>query len=175
MKLFNSFALLISASFIVLSGCGQSVIGGGKGGDGGTSGDGGSDGGAGGSGGALCNGHLSAESCENTGCPSGYTCIPDEDPSTCHSSSCECDPAHGWGCTDDCSQNGSTCQPAPALCKGEPSPVGCTNIGCPDGYICVSDPDPNACHPSGCMCEPETGWTCTADCGQNGSICVKGT
>jgi hypothetical protein len=58
-------------------------------------------------------------------------------------------------------------------CNGMPSPLSCTQTGCAAGQMCVPDPDPNACYPSSCGCDPATGtWICTADCGQ-GSHCVS--
>ena len=165
MKRFDSLALLFATSFLVLAGCGQSVIGGG----GGTGGDGGDSGGGGAA--PICNGQPSPVSCESTGCPQGYACVPDADPSECHPSLCDCE-AHGWGCTKDCRTQGSTCQPAVTTCNGQPSPLSCTKTGCPKGWTCTPDPDPDACYPSGCGCDENHGWLCTADCGK-GSLCVK--
>ncbi|MFT3771355.1 MAG: hypothetical protein QM820_38565 [Minicystis sp.] len=56
-------------------------------------------------------------------------------------------------------------------CNGAPSPVSCVAGGCPEGYVCVADDDPNACHPSMCTCEAQ-GWGCTKDCEPFGSSCV---
>jgi len=66
-----------------------------------------------------------------------------------------------------------TYSPAATLCNGVPSPESCNDKSCPDGFTCTPDPDPTTCHPSGCACDVN-GWTCTADCGQNGSTCMKG-
>lgn len=170
MKLLNSFAILVSTSILALAGCGSSTIGGGTGGDGGTGGTGGGGGGDD----LLCGGVPSDVSCESTGCPDGFTCVKDADPTTCHSSNCSCDPENGWVCTDDCGMGGSTCLPAPALCNNTPSPVSCETTGCPDGWTCTPDPDPTTCHPSICSCDAASGWGCTDDCGMGGSTCVMG-
>lgn len=63
--------------------------------------------------------------------------------------------------------------PGKGLCNGEPSAVNCETIGCPDGWSCTKDPDPNTCHSSSCSCS-DSGWTCTADCGMGGSSCMQG-
>ena len=57
------------------------------------------------------------------------------------------------------------------LCNGVPNPESCAGQGCPAGYDCVPDTDPNVCHSSVCACQSE-GWTCTADCGFGGSTCL---
>jgi hypothetical protein len=61
---------------------------------------------------------------------------------------------------------------AGGLCNGVPSALSCTDTSCPDGYTCVTDPDPTTCHSSSCTCEAQ-GWACTDDCAQNGRSCVK--
>ena len=77
----------------------------------------------------------------------------------------------------DCA-NGQTCvngvcdaDPPIMDCNGIPSPLSCTQTGCPSGQICAPDLDPNSCYPSACGCDAMGGWVCTADCGQ-GSHCV---
>jgi len=68
--------------------------------------------------------------------------------------------------------NGMCAAGDPTTCDGVPSPLSCTVTGCDPGQICVMDPDPNACYPSSCGCDPATlMWVCTADCGPGG-ICV---
>jgi hypothetical protein len=63
--------------------------------------------------------------------------------------------------------------PGKALCKGAPTPLNCESTGCPDGWSCTKDPDPNTCHSSNCICG-DAGWACTSDCGMGGSSCMKG-
>lgn len=263
MKLHTFFIFIASSSLLALTACGTSTIGGdGGGGNGGT----GNTGGTGGSDTGLCKGQPSPVSCTANSCPSGYVCVEDADPNTCHPSNCSCD-AEGWMCTADCGMNGSTCVPegtdacgdaaatsktctvdtdcaigvhqinccgtsvalgiaasqasafaadeaacaasypacgcaaqqtkaedgnsgdiqvkcdagqcktyvpaGSALCNGVPSPLDCADIGCPDGWTCTADPDPNTCHPSNCSCDAG-GWACTDDCQLGGSTCVQG-
>jgi hypothetical protein len=158
--------LLISSLFL-LAACGSSVDGGNGGGGSGGQGTGGD-----GSGAGLCKGVPSSESCTEGSCPSGYVCVPDADPTTCHSSTCSCED-DGWMCTADCGMGGSTCVPDQTTCNGAPNPVSCTVTGCAAGFTCTPDPDPDTCHPSSCSCDAE-GWVCTDDCGMGGSTCVKG-
>lgn len=54
------------------------------------------------------------------------------------------------------------------LCAGKPSPAGCFENGCESGFTCTQRAD--VCVPSGCVCDPASGWACTADCG--GGSCV---
>jgi hypothetical protein len=63
--------------------------------------------------------------------------------------------------------------PGLGLCNGVPSLVNCESTGCPSGWACTKDPDPNTCHSSQCYCDTD-GWKCTSDCGQNGSSCMQG-
>lgn len=171
MKLSNILALLISSSLLALTACGTSTIGGGSGGGTGGTGNGT---GNGGNGAGFCMGELSGVSCTETSCPSGYTCVPDADPTTCHSSGCSCDEEYGWLCTADCGQNGSSCVPdtqPSGNCGGLPDPRSCTATSCPAGFTCQVDADPTTCHPSHCDCALD-GWVCTDDCGMGGSTCV---
>ncbi|HRI62722.1 MAG TPA: MopE-related protein [Polyangium sp.] len=80
--------------------------------------------------------------------------------------------------TDSDCANGQACingmcdgDPPLQTCNGVPSPLSCTQTGCPSGQICAPDLDPNSCYPSACGCDAMGGWVCTADCGQ-GSHCV---
>jgi hypothetical protein len=161
----KTLAFLLSISTLALAACGTSTLGG----NGGGAGHGG-DSGIGGGGTDLCG--PSPVSCSEVSCPDGYTCVADADPSMCHPSQCDCDKGV-WVCSDDCMMNGSTCRQNPITCQGQPSPVNCEGLGCPDGWTCTPDPDPaTSCHPSSCQCDI-MGWMCTADCG-TGSTCVKG-
>jgi hypothetical protein len=98
-------------------------------------------------------------------CPTGTTCNED----ACRPSSCTCGENGDWLCTRDCGGTGA-CVPdqgEPKECPG-PNPAAGCGAGCPTGTVC----DYGACTPSGCGCDPATGfWTCTADCGSGGS-CV---
>lgn len=165
-----SLRAILSTSILALAACGTSTLGGG-----GTGAESGTGGGSTG-GGDLCNGEPSPVSCAQAGCPDGYACVEDSDPTVCHPSQCSCDPTNGWACTADCGMGGSSCVVAPAgnTCNGVPSPVSCTSTSCPAGFSCTPDPDPTTCHPSQCSCEPTNGWACTADCGMGGSSCLKG-
>ena len=54
-----------------------------------------------------------------------------------------------------------------SYCDG-PTPAGCFQNGCPDGYECIDDP--NYCVSSFCYCDEVGGdWICTDDC--NGGTC----
>ncbi|MCB9539980.1 MAG: hypothetical protein H6704_27520 [Myxococcales bacterium] len=104
------------------------------------------------------------QGCRATGCPEGQACVVDD---TCVPSNCMCDPEGGWICTDDC--GGGVCRPEGGACEG-PNPQGCRETGCPAGQQCA---DVDACIPSSCVCDAETGaWACTEDC--NGGECVAG-
>lgn len=161
------FIFLASTSLFAITACGSSTIGGGGGSDGGTGGTGGDTAG-------LCNGEPSPLSCTPGSCPTGFTCVVDADPETCHPSGCGCE-AEGWLCTADCGMGGSSCVPddggTTGLCNGVPSSESCTEGSCPAGYTCVTDADPTTCHSSSCSCAAE-GWVCTADCGTEGASCV---
>lgn len=104
--------------------------------------------------------------CVETGCPGDLVC----DISVgCAPSSCSCDAATGtWACDDDC--GGGTCvDPGASECG--PSPAGCRETGCGDGFVCDTEV---GCTPSSCFCDPESGdWACTDDCG--GGLCVPRT
>jgi hypothetical protein len=56
----------------------------------------------------ICGGQPNPESCTVNGCPSGFTCTKDPDPTTCHPSSCSC-VNNAWVCSADCMMNGSSC------------------------------------------------------------------
>jgi hypothetical protein len=56
----------------------------------------------------VCNGVPSPASCTATSCPSGFSCVPDPDPTTCHPTDCSC-VGNGWACDDLCMMNGSSC------------------------------------------------------------------
>jgi hypothetical protein len=56
----------------------------------------------------LCKDVPAPLNCEVSGCPEGWTCTKDPDPTTCHSSACQCSD-QGWQCTSDCGTNGSSC------------------------------------------------------------------
>jgi hypothetical protein len=56
----------------------------------------------------ICGGQPSPESCTASSCPSGWTCMQDPDPTTCHPSNCSC-VNNAWVCSQDCMMNGSTC------------------------------------------------------------------
>jgi hypothetical protein len=49
--------------------------------------------------GGVCDPSLNPVGCSQTGCPGGLVC---DTTVGCHPSACFCDPATGWGCTDDC-------------------------------------------------------------------------
>lgn len=101
--------------------------------------------------------------CMNIGCPDGEFCAVIE--GECNPSECYCSDA-GWECAADCF--GGTCVPVRA-CE-EPNPAGCYQESCSRGQACMPDPDPEACHPTSCECNEETGdWDCTEDCGGGGT------
>lgn len=84
--------------------------------------------------------------------------------------SADADCAAGQSCV-----NGQCTGGNPGTCGGQPSPVSCQQMGCPSGFVCTPDNDPNACHPSTCSCDATTNsWVCTADCQLGGSSCVPG-
>lgn len=97
-------------------------------------------------------------------CPSGMVC----DPNACVSSSCGCDEKTGtWVCTADCGLGACVPEDQQPTCEGPNPADGCDN-GCPSGQVC----NPDACRPSACGCDTDTGtWLCTADCGEGGA-CV---
>jgi hypothetical protein len=97
--------------------------------------------------------------CVQTGCPSGEVC---DTTLGCYPSNCACDVSGAWICTEDCG-GGQCVEDSPC----GPSPAGCTQVGCPDGYTCDMSV---GCLPSVCTCDPATGWACTDDCG--GGTCV---
>lgn len=53
-----------------------------------------------------CDASQNPVGCVQTGCPNGETC---DTTVGCYPSSCTCDPATGWACTDDC--GGGACVP----------------------------------------------------------------
>ncbi len=99
------------------------------------------------------------QGCLYTGCPEGQGCVVGAD---CIPTSCTCNEAAGWICTDDCV--GGACQES--ACVG-PNPQGCLEFGCPAGKTCVAS---DQCVPTACSCDENIGaWACSADCG--GGIC----
>lgn len=104
--------------------------------------------------------------CVETGCPGDLVCDTEVG---CMPSSCSCDPATGeWACDDDC--GGGTCVEPDDPTECGPSPAGCRETGCADGFVCDFEV---GCTPSSCFCDPDTGgWACTDDCG--GGTCVPG-
>lgn len=129
--------------------------------------------------------------CDNSGlvcliaCPSGWStymrngCSP-----------CECAPRNDCTSDGECVGTGGGaqrcyagafcwdwCPPGdPTCCFGNlcgaagctpPPPLGCTRRGCPLGQRCDTT---MGCTPSGCGCDPTSGWFCTDDCG--GGVCV---
>jgi Cys-rich repeat protein len=76
-------------------------------------------------------------------------------------------PACGLEAAD--SDDGLVAGKADDLCPGLVPPCQ-TDAECGTGMVCAVDPDPDACNPSACGCDPTTGQAiCTADCG--GKIC----
>ena len=115
----------------------------------------------------TCNGEPdpSAQPCQaDSDCTDGAVCGFSAT-QECVPSSCFCDPAGGWGCTDDCNQR-RACVPGNTMCMpGETMQPECFNdADCPgENNTCVVI-DANACVPSGCSCDENGQWLCTADC-----------
>ena len=74
---------------------------------------------------------------------------------------CDCLPLPGAVCVNN--------QCELAYCN-EPNPAGCFEMGCPNGFECIDDPE--YCVPSTCFCDEFWGdWFCTEDCG--GGTCFE--
>ncbi len=126
----------------------------------------------------TCNGtpDPSEQECEaDSDCADGKVCKPTGD-DACVPSSCFCDPAGGWGCTDDCNPVLGCVDPGtgPDICDGmnDPSYQECQqDADCGSGEVCGFSAT-TECVPSTCSCDEEGGgWICTADCGQR-RLCV---
>jgi hypothetical protein len=111
----------------------------------------------------TCEGPDPSLGCD-AGCPTGQIC----DPNACKPSGCGCDTTTGsWICTADCGFGGACVAAGTKICTTPDPSLGCDG-GCPAGYKC----DLNACKPSACFCDNDSGgWACTDDCGSNG-VCV---
>jgi hypothetical protein len=195
MNAYTTLGLVLSSSLLALAACGTSTLGGGSGGGAGTGAGTGTGSTCGTTTGPITDPSFPVACVEDIDCIPvflGDTCPQCACPNTAISSAamdqynqyeqarqaaccggssnvCPC-PAFAVAC-----QQG-TCalvKPIPGLCGGQPSSVSCTANSCPPGYICVKDADPTTCHSSSCACTAN-GWACTADCGMNGSSCVKG-
>ncbi|MEC9400818.1 MAG: hypothetical protein VX475_24535, partial [Myxococcota bacterium] len=127
----------------------------------------------------TCNGtpDPSEQECnQDSDCSNNQVCAPTGD-DACVPSSCFCDPAGGWGCTDDCNPVLGCMDPGtgPELCDGmnDPSYQECQQDNdCGAGQVCGFSAT-NECVPSACSCDEEAGgWICTADCGQR-RACVE--
>ena len=102
-----------------------------------------------------------SETCQDTGCAVGYTCVP-ADTDGCVPSGCSCSDGT-WDCTADCGQ-AYVCaaEPDPSECDTPDPSATCLDSGCDDGYECVVSDD-TACRPSACFCDGGV-WGCTEDC-----------